>query len=46
MMQRMVGTVTLPTYAIVTPDGEMVKSSWAFTDNLEEFLGKLDAGLK
>lgn len=46
MMQRMVGTVTLPTYAIVSPDGEVVKTSWAFTDKLDEFLGKLDAGLK
>jgi thiol:disulfide interchange protein len=45
MMQRMVGTVTLPTYAIVSPDGEVVKTSWAFTDKLDEFLSKLDSGL-
>ncbi len=41
LQQRLVKTATLPTYAIVKPDGETVVSSWPFVDNPKDFGAKL-----
>ncbi len=44
--QSLLKTTTLPTYAVVSPDGTLVKGSWAFIDDPKEFDRRLQETLK
>jgi thiol:disulfide interchange protein DsbD len=46
LQQKLVTTITLPTYVVVKPDGTTVVSSVPFTDNVDAFAKFLDDAAK